>query len=511
MSQVGVTESGEIERPSLLSVLYVGEDDGAMAELEALLADLGPRPVRFGAVASLTEAITHEGLVDVALLDVAGEPERVARLRAASRAPIIALISDDPGEGAAAVRAGADDHLPARGLDAATLERALRYANERGQLQREARVGQRLEAVGRLAGAVSHDFNNLLMVIRSCVSFVASDLPHGDPRREELEVALDAVDRAAGLTHHLVAFGGRQPRQVAQHDVGRVAQELADSLRHALGECHTLRVSACAEATPAQIDRDQLEQVLVGLVENAREAMPGGGTIDVDVRAVTLADPLRRGGQTVGPGDYVRVSVQDHGHGMAPENLERAFEPFFTTRVEHGGRGLGLSSASGIVRQSGGAMTLESQMRRGSCVKIYLPRAIAEREDVAPEAEPLFGARVLVVDDDRHTQRLVTDALRKRGASVICERDGTAALRRLAAGEPVDLLLADLVMPGLSGREVVARARALRPDVASVVMSDYASFVDHLGGEILHKPFSRRALFDVAARALEQRGWARAS
>ncbi|HBQ18866.1 MAG TPA: hypothetical protein DEF51_49660, partial [Myxococcales bacterium] len=152
MSQVGVTESGEIERPSLLSVLYVGEDDGAMAELEALLADLGPRPVRFDAVASLTEAITHEGLVDVALLDVAGEPERVARLRAASRAPIIALISDDPGEGAAAVRAGADDHLPARGLDAATLERALRYAHERGQLQREARVGQRLEAVGRLAG-----------------------------------------------------------------------------------------------------------------------------------------------------------------------------------------------------------------------------------------------------------------------------------------------------------------------------------------------------------------------
>mgnify|MGYP001628066968 CR=1 FL=1 len=266
-----------------------------------------------------------------------------------------------------------------------------------------------------------------------------------------------------------------------------------------MDDAHRLVVQLPEEPACVSCDPQQLLGALRRVLDNARQASPGG-CVSLDVRPVTLVETIRRGGQTVRPGDYVRITVADEGRGLTRESLERVFEPFFTTE-DGGTRGLGLSVVYGIVRQSGGAVTLESEVGRGTRVKIYLPRVAASECPRAVDAPPSSGIRVLLVDDDARLRRLTAEGLRRAGVEVTQAANGFEALAALRDGLAVDVLVTDLVMPGLTGQELAARIGALRPEITPVFMTGYTSYGEVLGGELLHKPFSRRALIAAVRRA----------
>jgi len=499
-----VTASGELERAGGIRLLLVSADPTVRRQLPEVLARIDPIGFEVSEAEDVTQAIVDGRAFDVLVLDLpaldAAALADVERIRGAHRSCGLLVLTppDLPGAGVTAVRAGADDHLPRTGLEQATLERAIRYAVDRAHVAREARVAQRLEALGRLAGAVSHVFNNALMEIHASVSF-AADSSAEAATREELGAALDAVERATALTHRLVAFGAREPREPVTCDLDALLREEAHRLGAGMGEAHRLVVQLPEEPACVSCDPRQLLGALRRVLDNARQASPGG-CVSLDVRPVTLVETLRRGGQTVRPGEYVRIAIADEGRGLTRESLERVFEPFFTSE-DGGTRGLGLSIVYGIVRQSGGAVTLESEVGRGTRVKIYLPRVTACACPGAADAPPLSGIRVLLVDDDARLRRLSAEGLRRAGAEVTQAANGFEALAALRDGLSVDVLVTDLVMPGLTGQELAARIGALRPEVTPVFVTGYTSYGEVLGGELLHKPFSRRALIDAVRRA----------
>jgi PAS domain S-box-containing protein len=377
----------------------------------------------------------------------------------------------------------------------------------RERLETELAQTQRLEGLGRLAGGVAHDFNNLLLVILSYADLLDRELGG----RAELTQIRDAAERAAALTQQLLVFGRREHVRNRRLDLDRLVAGTEQLLRRTLGEDIVLRVHAGGDLPPVLADQGRIEQILLNLAVNARDALPAGGLVEIATAALDVP-----GGASMAPGRYVLLTVRDDGAGMPPEVVERAIEPFFTTKPAARATGLGLATVYGIVRDAGGHLEIASVPGRGTKVMIYLPVADGEAEaDADEDGVALDGAgeRVLVVEDAEPVRLLVTRLLEDAGYRVIAAGGGAEALARpeLADGG-VDLLLTDVVMPEMSGRELADRVRERTRDVPVLFMSGYAGDVLRrhgvmaTGSGYVEKPFEARTLLLAVRRALQEAG-----
>jgi PAS domain S-box-containing protein len=391
----------------------------------------------------------------------------------------------------------------------ARAEEALRRTE--AQLQQS----QKMEAVGRLAGGVAHDFNNMLTVIRGYSELVLSRLGPTDPLRKELEEVKKAADRASGLTGQLLAFSRRQFIAPKLLDLNFIIHNMEGMLRRLLGE-DIIELCTVLEPESGQLKADpgQIEQVIMNLAVNARDAMPSGGRLTIETGNVEFGDYGYRGPVGIEPGEYVSLIIRDTGHGMDEETQSHMFEPFFTTKEKGKGTGLGLSTVYGIVKQSGGSIEVESKPGRGATFKIYFPRVDGSVQESGGEtvtADPIRGREtVLLVEDEPGVRRLVNETLRLHGYTVLEARHGIEALLTGAKHMgPIHLLLTDVVMPQMSGPEVAEKLVGLRPDVKVLYMSGYPDHpVFSVGGVdtercFLPKPFTPSALAQKVREVLD--------
>ena len=395
----------------------------------------------------------------------------------------------------------------------------LRAEAERERLERRLQQSQRLESLGQLAGGVAHDFNNLLAVIMNYASFLSDDLASGEDltakRREELHHDANeierAAERAAVLIRQLLTFARRDVVRPVVLDVNDVVSDMDTLLRRTLGEHIEMVCSLAPGLWPVQIDAGHLEQVLVNLAVNARDAMPGGGTLSIDTSNVDHEG----NGPTpdAGPGRAVRVTVSDTGTGMPRHVAARVFEPFFTTKAPGAGSGLGLATVYGIVAQAGGTLEIESEEGVGTTVSVVLPAAAAAAEPDTPEQGPTLGGRetVLVVEDEDALRSVALRILGRSGYNVLVASGGTEAIELVQSHEgAVDLLLTDVVMPEMLGRELASRITAISPGTRVVFMSSYARPVLASQGTLepgvalVEKPFTAPVLLECVRAALDR-------
>jgi two-component system, cell cycle sensor histidine kinase and response regulator CckA len=397
-----------------------------------------------------------------------------------------------------------------------------RKATERKLREREEelRHAQKLESVGQLAGGVAHDFNNLLTVINGHARLVLDTLDGDHPAQADLQEIERAGVRAASLTQQLLAFSRRQVLRPEVLDLNLVVADLERMLRRLIGSHITLETRLVRGGARVLADRGQIDQVIINLVVNARDAMPDGGTLIIQSEPARLEprdpEPAAWG---VEPGDYVRLAVADTGVGMTEEVLARAFDPFFTTKDRGKGTGLGLATVFGIVKQSGGHVTAHSKPGEGARICVYLPATarmpgqgpdLTVASPISAQAEPTAADEpsapvptVLVVEDEAPVRRLAVRVLERHGYRVLSAHDGADALRQVSRHpDHIDVLVTDLVMPVMGGRELAARMRELRPDTAILIMSGYDEelVADGLAGaEFIPKPFTPTALVERVA------------
>ncbi|MEI7742754.1 MAG: PAS domain S-box protein, partial [Chloroflexota bacterium] len=380
----------------------------------------------------------------------------------------------------------------------------------------------RLEMVSRLTGGIAHDFNNILVVINGYAEFLAEGLDADDPRRLDAEAIRSAAGRAAALTAALLAFGRGQILQPVVLDVQDAILGVAPLLASAMGDDVELEIRGGEPACRCRVDRSRLEQVVVNLALNARDAMPGGGRLTIETaRAVIGAGDHRLRAPAVA-GEYVRISVTDTGTGISRDTLPHIFEPFYTTKGIGAGTGLGLASVDGIVAQSGGFITVDSELGAGTTFSVFLPRTSMEPAATAPEGEVAIASRrrsalargetILVVEDEPGVLVVTVRSLRDLGYTVLNAGDPTAAIA-LAEGKQAhfDLLVTDVVMPGMNGRQLADRLTAVRPGLPVLYTSGYAPekvFGERLldeGMPFLGKPFTRDQLSSSVRRLLDSR------
>jgi two-component system cell cycle sensor histidine kinase/response regulator CckA len=384
-------------------------------------------------------------------------------------------------------------------------------ARERARLEAEqlrAALDQahKLETVGQLAGGVAHDFNNLLAVIIHSAEFALADL-EGHPAADEVREIRSTADRAAALIRQLLVFSRREVTQPRLLDLNASVTTIERLLRRTIGEHIALEAVLDASAPVVHVDPNHVEQALLNLAVNARDAMPGGGTLRVATGTAQLDDALarRRG---VLPGRYAVIAVTDTGSGMTPAVRERAFEPFYTTKSKGAGTGLGLATTYGIVKQNGGDIEIASTPGAGTVVTIYLPaaagRALPGDQDEPPCARRGGGERILLVEDEAGVRRSTERILREHGYEVTAAAGPEEALV-LAADADADLILTDIVMPGMPGTLLVDQLQRHRPRLPAIFMSGYTDRRDALprDGIFLGKPFSRRQLLETVERALK--------
>jgi two-component system cell cycle sensor histidine kinase/response regulator CckA len=345
--------------------------------------------------------------------------------------------------------------------------------------EEQVRQSQKMEAIGRLAGGVAHDFNNLLTVISGHGELVLRKLAHDHPLRRNLQEIGLAAERAAALTHQLLAFSRKQVLQPRILDLGDVVERMGSLLQRLIGEDVELITRRRGPLGSVRADPAQMEQVIVNLAVNARDAMPLGGVLDVELGNAELDDTYLRGHSGMTPGPYVLMSVTDSGHGMDAETRARIFEPFFTTKEPGKGTGLGLATVYGIVKQSDGFIWVYSEPGRGTTFKIYLPRVDQGPEPLAPrpEAAAVNGTEtVLLVEDEDALRSLLRELLESAGYVVLEAAHGVDAMSvaRDHAG-PIHLLLSDMVMPQMTGRELADRLTRLRPGIKVLYMSGYSA------------------------------------
>ena len=370
--------------------------------------------------------------------------------------------------------------------------------------EEELRQAQRLDAIGRLAGGIAHDFNNLLTAILVPAELAAASLPDESPLKRDLEEIHEAGVRAAELTHQLLAFGRQQvlaPEIVELDGVVRSASKL---LKRVLPESVELHLALDSRDSMVRVDRSQLEQVLINLAVNSRDAMPEGGSLTVETQPVVLSREFCERHEGIAPGRFVMLAVSDTGVGMDEATRRQVFEPFYTTKPVGQGTGLGLSTVYGIVRQSGGHIWLYSEPGKGTTVKVYFPETNEEAtvvEAAEPEVVPLGNATILLAEDDPAIRRIGERLLGMLGYTVHAAATGEAALdmaRSIADG--IDLLVTDMVMPGMNGMELWERLRRMQPGVPALFVSGWAgdAVVRHriLDGEVpfLQKPFTMESL-----------------
>ena len=432
------------------------------------------------------------------------------------------IVSGTIGEEAAveAMRAGAHDFMPkgkfTRLLPA--IERELREAQIRAQhrtIELRLRQAQKMEAMGQLTGGVAHDFNNLLGVIVGNIDLLMDQVQQDPSQRELAEAALSSALRGAELTKRLLAFSRQQPLTTKVIDLNERLPDMITVLQRTLGETIRIVPLLAAALWPARADPSQLEDALLNLSINARDAMPEGGTLTIETANVHVDEHQAAVQSDFRPGDYVTLSVTDTGMGMPPEVIERAVEPFFTTKEPGKGTGLGLSMIYGFAKQSGGHLSIYSEVGIGTTVRLYLPReavaaASTQGKDAAPGGAPRGGERVLVVDDNPELRRVAVRLLTGLGYRVAEAHDGVAALALIDGGETFDLLFTDIGLPaGMNGIELAAEACRRLPALHVLYTTGYGHLGERNGtpgpdpAMVLQKPYRGqdlaqrvRAMFD---------------
>jgi PAS domain S-box-containing protein len=389
-----------------------------------------------------------------------------------------------------------------------------RDMTERIQLESQLRQVQKMEAVGQLTGGVAHDFNNILTVIIGMTEILSQDLA-GNPSLAPIVAAVDeAATRGAQLTQRMLAFARKQPLQARNLDLNEVVTRATVMLQRMLGEDIGLKSVLAEGLWEAFADPSQVEDAILNLAVNARDAMPSGGALVIETSNAVLDENYAAQNVEVTPGEYVAVSITDSGAGMPPEVLERAFEPFFTTKEVGRGTGLGLSMVYGFAKQSRGHVKIYSEIGHGTRVMVYLPRAAGA--EVLAEAEPPVRAHpfgretILVVEDSDAVRKVAVRILRGLGYQVREAADGPSALAILREEGEIDLLFTDLIMPnGITGQELLVRARALRPGLKALFTSGYSErFIKDKGSTeegvaLLSKPYRQQNLAEAVRAALD--------
>jgi PAS domain S-box-containing protein len=380
------------------------------------------------------------------------------------------------------------------------------------ETQEQLALSQRMEAVGQLSGGIAHDFNNLLMIIMGNLDRVRHETQalgtSAANVQRSIANAMRGAQRGAALTQRLLAFSRRQPLNPKVFDLNKYLSGVADFLQRALGETIELEVIGAPRLWPIEVDIPQLETSLVNVAVNARDAMPNGGKLTVEASNQMLDRDCRRANPEVAPGQYALISISDTGHGMTSDTLARAFEPFFTTKEIGQGTGLGLSQVYWFVKQSGGHVKIYSEVGHGTTVKLYFPRARGHADEVEDDSgvsrTSADSEVILVVEDDSDLRWYLIEALRDLDYRTIGAPDANAALAILEQpSTKIDLMLTDVIMPGMNGRELSRRARELRPGLKVLFMSGYSrnAVVHHgrvdLDVQLIQKPVSLR---DLTAR-----------
>jgi two-component system NtrC family sensor kinase len=467
--------------------------------------------------------------------------ERLFAFRKLPRIDVYASAGVDTGDITEAWLVGMSRHLffgiPATaamiGLSIMALRRARREAETNAMLRaeiarREAteealRQAQKMEAVGRLTGGIAHDFNNLLTAIIGNLDLALRRLDGPDRVRGWLANCRQASERAATLVQRLLAFSRQHPLEVKSVDINRLVQGMSELLTRTLGETVTIETVLAGGLWSAAIDPNQLENAIVNLAVNARDAMPESGRLTIETANCHLDEHyVETAGADIAPGQYVMVAVSDSGSGMTQEVMNRAFEPFFTTKPTGVGTGLGLSQVYGFAKQSGGHIRIYSEVSEGTTIKIYFPRLTAqagvppwiEREASRTAGISSDGTEtVLVVEDDAQVNKLTVEALQERGYQVLSASDGAAALRLIESAPKIDLLLTDVVLPGgMNGRELTETVRRKRNGIKILYMTGYTrNAIIHHGRldpdiDLLTKPFTADALTRKIRRILDTNG-----
>ena len=381
------------------------------------------------------------------------------------------------------------------------------------RLEAQLRQAQKLEAVGRVASGIAHDFNNVLTAVMSFTTFALQSLDDDAPAREDLDEVIRAARRAEDLTRKLLTFAREQVDDPRFEDVNDLVREVSTMLQRMIGEGVQMTLHLTDEECPVRIDRGGFGQVLMNLVVNARDAMPGGGRLLVETSLVHLEEDVGlRWGHPIPSGDYVVLAVSDEGTGMTPEVIERLFEPFFSTKAVGKGTGLGLSVCFGIVERAGGHMSVYSEPGRGSTFRVYLPRIDGVDEDSLLEPRPRArgGAETIaVVEDDEQVARLIVRSLTERGYDVHPFEDPKAALNALSRRGAPDLLVTDVVMPRMSGRALATSLRKKHPEMRVLYVSGYSpnaalqrALID-AGESLLEKPFTPEGIARRVREVLE--------
>jgi two-component system cell cycle sensor histidine kinase/response regulator CckA len=520
----------------LLSVLVVDDDNQILRTLRDILEHRGYAPLTAASgregleIAARARTPPAVALVDLRLPDMDGT-EVVRRLHALSELTETVILTGHASVDSAvqALRQHSSDYL-VKPVSPEQLLHTIERAGERWQrrraeealrqseassrlLERELVQAQKMESVGRLAGGIAHDFNNLLTAILGFSELLIEDAAPGSRARRDLEGIQKAATHGASLTRQLLAFSRRQVMELAVIDLGVLVRDLVPILERLLGEDVETSVRCDPNLRQVKVDRGQLEQVVMNLAVNARDAMPDGGTLTIEVRNVMLDLAYVRDHTYAHPGPHVMLAVSDNGIGMDAATRARIFEPFFTTKDVGKGTGLGLSTVYGIVKQSNGHIEAYSELGRGTSFKVYLP--ITEVEgDLAAEAPlpaPGGAEAILLVEDDPALRELLVRTLTRNGYRLTEAATGLAALELIRDTRvPIDLLLTDAVLPGMSGPAVAREAAMLRPGIRVLFVSGYTDdAMLRLGllnenQAFLQKPFGAAALLRKVRQQLDR-------
>jgi two-component system cell cycle sensor histidine kinase/response regulator CckA len=388
--------------------------------------------------------------------------------------------------------------------------------SEQRALEEQFRQSQKMEAVGRLAGGIAHDFNNILTAIEGFAELLLTELPAESSQRQDLQEIMNAAQRAAAFTRQLLMFSRKQMTLPETLDVGQVIEGMRNLLSRVIGESYTLEIVADDQAPHVFADPGQIEQVVMNLVVNARDALPAGGTISISTRGevIDVPDETATAHDAPAPGHYASLHVRDSGHGMTQETLSQVFDPFFTTKEPGKGTGLGLSTVYGIVKQSHGFIRVGTEVGRGTDVGIYWPADERERPVPTPRTmsqtrgpSTQHGGTILVVEDQAAIRSVIDRTLSRAGYTVLLVETAEEGLRMIEEQSAIQLLLTDVMLSGMTGIVLREKAIGVRPELKVVFMSGYSAdeFPVGSGAAFLEKPFTPGALLACVNTALLDR------